>query len=306
MPRVKRRSTSACSGAASAVQIASRYSRSCAVKPAVGAARHLIRWLVAPTLSANAPSSCGAALPDIPCSITSSKTPPRSESQRNRDAEINGSRLATLRTAPAIGSFSSISRVHNSRSRAPGVAELTASRSSQLTVSVAGNGVGIQMRLFLASIMMPTGLRLPSIAVNSVGAGIAPAGHYRQTPKVMSPTFAMRLDRFRRQAAVLKAQQRSAIMRQQVDLDQRGAGRNVVAAVLPTKRIGQARYRHDLGKLAVRHVSLLDIDQHQAARPRIDFGRRPHPSNQPLRIGKEREHRSLIRVDRHLLENNVG
>src|SRR2546428_6996107 len=116
----------------------------------------------------------------------------------------------------------------------------------------------------------------------------------------MGPTLAVSRHRFRRQAGVSEAHQGIAVIRQQINFNQRGTWRYIVVVALPAPGISQARDRHYFLKLSASYPARIDVDQKYPTGTRVEFGRDTHPPYQPLWISKERKHRRSIRTNREL------
>jgi hypothetical protein len=132
-----------------------------------------------------------------------------------------------------------------------------------------------------------------------VGAWIASCSRYCQSPKVMVPPLAMGGDLICGKAAMRKANQRAAVIRCEVDFDQRRTWWDLLAS-FPTKGVRQPRNRNDFLKLAACDETGIYVDEHDSATLWFDLRRHSHPANQPFRIGEEREDGRGVGVNPHL------
>src|SRR5262250_291026 len=96
------------------------------------------------------------------------------------------------------------------------------------------------------------------------------AGHQRQPCQVMFPAISMPWYSGRRKPTVPEAKQCAAVLGRKVDLDQRRTGWNIFPTSFPTERVRQPGHGQDLGEFTASDKSILDIDQHQPARARLD------------------------------------
>ncbi len=94
-----------------------------------------------------------------------------------------------------------------------------------------------------------------------------------------------------RQPAVGKADERAVAPFEQVDFDQAGSGRNLLAP-LPAEAVGEAVDRHDLLERPPRYapgVAADPLDEIKAAGMRVGCRLGAHPAQNLFRIGQEGE-----------------
>src|SRR5215831_2548117 len=90
------------------------------------------------------------------------------------------------------------------------------------------------------------------------------------------------------QTAVAHAHQRAILPLDQVDLDEAGAWRYLLAS-LPAEAVGEAMHRDNLGEPALSDVVAGDIDQIETIETRLHRRLRAHPAQNLFRIGEEGE-----------------
>src|SRR5262249_54288299 len=148
---------------------------------------------------------------------------------------------------------------------------------------------------------------LCSLRTSGIGARVAALGYDSQAVEQLGPTHIVSSANVavERQVSVLEAKQSAAILRRQVNLDDRGAGRNAEARVLPAHREAKPARGDDFQILAAHRLVLTGIQREPPAGAWVDVQREPRPPQHFVAITEETEDKVRRCVDEYLFLEGI-